>query len=92
MYGSLETGMFTNYGGWTNKEFDKAVEDASGEYDPAERAVASAKAQKIALRELPWLPLYTQPTSVFLGNRITGVQPSVAYLYYPWAAEIGAKK
>lgn len=92
VYGSLETGMFTNYGGWTNKEFDKAVEDASGTYDPAARAAASAKAQKIALRELPWLPLYTQPTSVFLGNRITGVQPSVAYLYYPWAAEIGAKK
>lgn len=84
--------MFTNYGGWSNKEFDQAVEDAAGTYDPAARAGASAKAQKIALRELPWLPLYTQPTSVFLGNRITGVQPSVAHLYYPWAAEIGAKK
>ncbi|MEE4495198.1 ABC transporter substrate-binding protein [Streptomyces sp. BE230] len=92
VYGSLETGMFTNYGGWSNKEFDQAVEDAAGTHDPAARAAASAKAQKIALRELPWLPLYTQPTSVFLGNRITGVQPSVAYLYYPWAAEIGAKK
>ena len=91
-YGSLETGMFANYGGWTNKEFDQAVEEAAGTYDPAERAQATAKAQKVALRELPWLPLYTQPTSVFLGNRITGVQPSVAYLYYPWAAEIGAKK
>ncbi|MFJ6462342.1 ABC transporter substrate-binding protein [Streptomyces sp. NPDC091387] len=92
LYGSLETGMFTNYGGWSNKEFDQAIEDAAGTYDPAARAAASAKAQKIALRELPWLPLYTQPTNVFLGNRITGVQPSVAYLYYPWAAEIGAKK
>ncbi|MFF1345549.1 ABC transporter substrate-binding protein [Streptomyces sp. NPDC058322] len=92
VYGSLETGMFTNYGGWSNKEFDRAVEDAAGTYDPAARAAASAKAQKIALRELPWLPLYTQPTSVFLGNRITGVQPSIAHLYYPWAAEIGAKK
>ncbi len=92
VYGSLETGMFTNYGGWSNKEFDRAIEDAAGTYDPAARAAASAKAQKVALRELPWLPLYTQPTSVFLGNRITGVQPSVAYLYYPWAAEIGAKK
>ncbi|MEU4504247.1 ABC transporter substrate-binding protein [Streptomyces sp. NPDC024089] len=92
VYGSLETGMFTNYGGWSNKEFDRAIEDAAGTYDPAARAAASAKAQKVALRELPWLPLYTQPTSVFLGNRITGVQPSIAHLYYPWAAEIGAKK
>lgn len=92
VYGSLETGMFTNYGGWSNKEFDRAIEDAAGTYDPAARAAASAKAQQVALRELPWLPLYTQPTSVFLGNRITGVQPSIAHLYYPWAAEIGAKK
>ncbi|WP_329122278.1 ABC transporter substrate-binding protein [Streptomyces sp. NBC_01465] len=92
MYGSLETGMFTNYGQWSNKEFDAAVEKAGAEYDPAKRNEFNAEAQKIALRELPWLPLYTTPTSVFLGNKITGVQPSVAFLYYPWAAEIGAKK
>lgn len=91
MYTSLETGASTNYGGWSNKHFDKAVEQAIGTYEPAAHAEANAKAQRIALRELPWLPLHTQPVSVFLGNRITGVQPSIAYLYYPWAAEIGAK-
>ncbi|GAA1352476.1 ABC transporter substrate-binding protein [Streptomyces beijiangensis] len=91
MYSSLETGAFTNYGGWSDKEYDKAVEQAVGTYEPAAHAEANAKAQKIALKELPWLPLYTQPVSVFLGKRITGVQPSIAYLYYPWAAEIGAK-
>ncbi|MBU3868824.1 ABC transporter substrate-binding protein [Streptomyces sp. 4503] len=92
MYTSLQTGAVTNYGDWSNKDFDKAVEQAVGTYEPAAHAEANAKAQQIALRELPWLPLYTQPVSVFLGNRITGVQPSIAYLYYPWAAEIGAKK
>ncbi|WP_236076341.1 ABC transporter substrate-binding protein [Streptomyces coffeae] len=91
MYTSLTTGAVTNYGNWSNKDFDKAVDKAVGTYEPAGHAEASAKAQGIALRELPWLPLYTQPVSVFLGNRITGVQPSIAYLYYPWAAEIGAK-
>ena len=29
--------------------------------------------------------------SLFLGKRITGVAPSVAFLYYPWAATIGAR-
>ncbi|MFJ3723695.1 ABC transporter substrate-binding protein [Streptomyces sp. NPDC090045] len=91
MYGSLQTGAFSNYGNWSDPAFDKAVDTAIASYDPAEHTAANAEAQRIAMRELPWLPLYTQPVSVFLGKRITGVQPSIAYLYYPWAAEIGAK-
>lgn len=91
MYASLRTGAFSNYGGWSDPAFDAAVDRAIATYDPAGHAAANAEAQRIALRELPWLPLYTQPVSVFLGKRITGVQPSIAYLYYPWAAEIGAK-
>uniref|UniRef100_A0AAU2JI23 ABC transporter substrate-binding protein n=1 Tax=Streptomyces sp. NBC_00049 TaxID=2903617 RepID=A0AAU2JI23_9ACTN len=91
MYGSLQTGAFSNYGGWSDPAFDAAVDRAIGAYEPGMHAEANAEAQKIAMRDLPWLPLYTQPVSVFLGKRITGVQPSIAYLYYPWAAEIGAK-
>lgn len=51
----------------------------------------TAQAQALANAELPWLPLFTGPTTMFLGKRITGVAPSVAYLYYPWAATIGAR-
>ncbi|MEU9374295.1 ABC transporter substrate-binding protein [Streptomyces sp. NPDC048255] len=91
MYGSLQTGSFSNYGGWSDPAFDAAVDRAVAAQEPGEHAAANAEAQRIAMRELPWLPLYTQPVSVFLGKRITGVQPSIAYLYYPWAAEIGAK-
>jgi peptide/nickel transport system substrate-binding protein len=29
--------------------------------------------------------------TVFVGKKITGVAPSVAFLYYPWAATIGAR-
>ncbi|THA86433.1 ABC transporter substrate-binding protein [Streptomyces sp. A0592] len=90
MYGVLRTDAFSNYGGWSDPAFDAAVDRAVASYDPVEHTAANAEAQRIALRELPWLPLYTQPVSVFLGKRITGVQPSIAYLYYPWAAEIGA--
>ncbi|MBZ9594077.1 ABC transporter substrate-binding protein [Streptomyces erythrochromogenes] len=90
MYGVLRSDAFSNYGGWSDPAFDAAVDRAVAAHDPAEHTAANAEAQRIALRELPWLPLYTQPVSVFLGKRITGVQPSIAYLYYPWAAEIGA--
>ncbi|GAA1246658.1 ABC transporter substrate-binding protein [Kitasatospora nipponensis] len=91
MYGSLQTGAFSNYGNWSDPDFDKAVDQAVGAYDPAAHAAATQQVQQIAMTKLPWLPLYTEPVSVFLGKRITGVQPSIAYLYYPWAAQIGAK-
>ena len=91
MYGSLQTGAFSNFGGWSNPQFDAAVDRAVGATDPAAKAAATGQAQQLATEQLPWLPLYTEPVSVFLGKRITGVQPSIAYLYYPWAAEIGAR-
>jgi len=91
MYVSLETGQFANYGNWSDPAFDTALNKAVAAYDPAQHAADTAAAQQIAMQQLPWLPLYSDPVSVFLGKRITGVQPSIAYLYYPWAAQIGAK-
>ncbi|MEY9931337.1 peptide/nickel transport system substrate-binding protein [Catenulispora sp. GP43] len=91
MYSSLETGAYSNYGSYSNKDFDAAFEQAVGSYDPATRAQATQKAQQIALTDLPWLPLYFEPVSVYMGSKITGLKPSIDYLYYPWAAEIGAK-
>lgn len=91
MYGVLRTGDFSNYGGWSDPEFDDTVNKAIGTFDPAERSVLTAKAQQIANEELPWLPLTAGPLPLFLGKRITGLQPSMAFLYYPWAAEIGKR-
>ncbi|WP_345801474.1 ABC transporter substrate-binding protein [Microbacterium sp. AZCO] len=91
MYGVLRTGEFSNYGGWSDPEFDEVVNTAMAIDDPAARSAETAKAQQIANAQLPWLPLYTAPTTLFLGTRITGAAPSIAYLYYPWAATIGAR-
>ncbi|GAA1793826.1 ABC transporter substrate-binding protein [Agromyces lapidis] len=91
MYGVLRTGEFSNYGEWSNPEFDAIADEAVGIVDPDERAQKSAELQHIANEELPWLPLFTGPTTLFLGERITGVAPSINYLYYPWAATIGAR-
>ncbi|WP_137844088.1 ABC transporter substrate-binding protein [Microbacterium sp. 2FI] len=91
MYSVLRTGEFSNYGGWSDPEFDEIVTAANGMADAAQRAAATAEAQRIANEQLPWLPIYTAPMSVFVGERITGVAPSIAFLYYPWAATIGAR-
>ncbi len=91
MYSVLRTGEFSNYGGWSNAEFDDVVNQAIATDDPAARSELTAKAQQIANAELPWLPLFEGPIPLFLGERITGLEPSMAFLYYPWAATIGAR-
>lgn len=91
MYGVLRPGEFSNYGEWENAEFTDAVNAAIAIDDPAARSEKTAEAQRIANEELPWLPLFTGPMPLFLGERITGVAPSIAFLYYPWAATIGAR-
>lgn len=90
MYGVLRTGEFSNYGQWSDPQFDATVEEALITYDTTERATHSGQAQRIAQEQLPWLPLYTAPTSLWLGEAITGVAPSINYMYFPWAATIGA--
>ncbi|MCX5107441.1 ABC transporter substrate-binding protein [Streptomyces sp. NBC_00378] len=89
-YQYLRTGDFGNYGNWSDAEFDAAFDRANAEPDPAERADLTAKLQEIAVRELPVIPLYEAPFTVYLGKRISGAPTGIAQLYYPWAATIGA--
>ncbi|MBB2995348.1 ABC transporter substrate-binding protein [Paeniglutamicibacter cryotolerans] len=89
MYSVLRTGDFSNYGNWSNKTFDKTVNEAIQVMDPNGRAKLSAEAQKITNDELPWLPLYETPNTVYLNDRITGLSPAINFLYYPWAATLG---
>lgn len=90
MYSVLRTGEFSNYGNWSDPEFDAVVTEAMAIDDAAARSAETAKAQQIANAQLPWLPLYTTPMSMFMNDRITGVSPSIAFMYFPWAATIGA--
>lgn len=91
MYSVLRAGEFSNYGEWNDPGFDRIVNEAIAIEDPAARSEKTAEAQRIANEQLPWLPLFTGPMTVFLGERITGVAPSIGFLYYPWAATIGAR-
>ena len=91
MYSVLRTDEFSNYGGWSDPEFDRVVNEAIAIDDPAARSEKTAEAQRMANEQLPWLPLFTGPMPVFVGERITGVAPSIAFLYHPWAATIGAR-
>ncbi len=91
MFSILRTGDFSNYGGWSDPEYDTIVNDALQTMDRTEGLAASVPAQKILNEQLPWLPLYEPPNLLWMNERITGTSPSINYLYYPWAARIGAK-
>ncbi|MBL3700977.1 ABC transporter substrate-binding protein [Leucobacter luti] len=91
MYGVLRTDEFSNYGNWSNPDFDALVTEAVSTMDPIERSTLTAQAQQIANAELPWLPLAETPTAMFMGERVTGLSPSISYLYFPWAATLGAR-
>ena len=67
---------------------EPALRDAAPE---RAQASGSAQAQQLANAELPWLPLVASPSTMYLGERVTGLSPSISYLYYPWAATLGAR-
>ena len=91
MYSVLRTGDFSNYGGWSNAEFDDLVNSAYSVQDPEARGKLTGQAAKLASEDVVWGPLYETVTSMWLGKRITGADPSINYMYYPWAAQIGGR-
>ena len=87
---NFQTGTFENYGGFSDPAYDKLLQQAGETYDPAARLAVEAKLQQLAASQVPWIPAAEWPTSLFLNKRITGAPTSIAYMYYPWAADVGA--
>jgi peptide/nickel transport system substrate-binding protein len=80
----------SNYNGYSNPEYDALIDEALATDDVEARAELINQAQVISVEDVPWIPLYAPNVRLFLGNRVSGAPASFVYLYYPWAAEIGA--
>lgn len=87
---NFQTGAYQNYADYSDESYDALTDKARAEYDPAKRFSAAAELQKKAADQLLWIPVAEWPTSVFLNKRITGAPTTISYLYYPWAADVGA--
>ncbi|MFD7026754.1 ABC transporter substrate-binding protein [Streptomyces sp. NPDC059917] len=87
---NFQTGAYQNYAGYSDPAYDALVDKAKSTYDTAERMTTAAELQKKAADQLLWIPVAEWPTAVFLGKRITGAPTTISYLYYPWAADVGA--
>jgi len=90
VYLNWQSESFSNYAGYSNAAYDKLIDQALAEDDPAKRAAITVQAQKIVSEELLWIPLAQTPNSTFLGSRVTGVPATNAFLYSPWGARIGS--
>ncbi|MFJ5234112.1 ABC transporter substrate-binding protein [Kitasatospora sp. NPDC088391] len=89
---NFRTGAYQNYPGFSDKAYDDLVDRAAAAYDPAERGAIEAKLQQTASEQLFWIPVAEWPTALFLNKRITGAPTTISYLYYPWAADVGAAR
>ena len=88
---AFQSGDFQNYAGFTDPAYDSLITEAAGTYDPTRRLAIEAKANQLAGQQLPWIPVAEWPNAVFMNKKITGAPTTIAYLYYPWAMDVGAR-
>ncbi|WP_200210947.1 ABC transporter substrate-binding protein [Micromonospora coerulea] len=89
IYQNWESKSFANYGGYSNPEYDRIYAEALAQSDPVKRAELVVQLQRITVDDMVWLPIVNGPNTVFMNKRISGAPATNAYLYYPWAAQIG---
>ncbi|MFE7709217.1 ABC transporter substrate-binding protein [Streptomyces sp. NPDC057486] len=89
---NFKTGAYLNFAGYSDKRYDELVDQATAVYDPERRMDIETRLQQHTADQLLWIPVAEWPTSVFLNKRITGAPTTIAYMYYPWAADVGAAR
>jgi peptide/nickel transport system substrate-binding protein len=80
-----------NFTGYDNPGFTVPIEQATAVSDPEQRAQLVTQAQASFTDQVQLLSLYAAYERLFMNKRITGPAVStLGYLYYPWAATVGA--
>ncbi|HEU5038377.1 MAG TPA: ABC transporter substrate-binding protein [Nocardioides sp.] len=86
----VKTGGSQNYSGYSNPAVEKLIHEAEVTTDETARAEKVAEIEKVAMDDMPWIPIVDPAVRLFMNERITGVPASFVYLYYPWGADLGA--
>lgn len=66
-----------NAGRWSNVEYDALLKQGAAERDLKRRADILYRAEEIALRELPWIPLMHYRTKALISPRLHGYHPNL---------------
>ena len=82
-------GGLQNYDNFSDPAITAALEQARGTANPDQRAALVARAERLTAQQLPWIP-DVQPTNVLLLSKgLTGAVASMAYMFAPWANQLG---
>ena len=83
-------GGLQNYGHFSDPAITAALDRARSTASPVQRAALVARAEKLTMNELPWIPDVEPDTVLLLSKGLTGAISSTAYLFSPWADRLGA--
>jgi oligopeptide transport system substrate-binding protein len=70
-----------NYSGYSNPDYDKALDTALAESNTARRAEKMRQAEMILIADMPILPLYFYVSRALVNPRITGWQDNIANVH-----------
>jgi peptide/nickel transport system substrate-binding protein len=80
-----------NYSGYSNPQVTKLMNEARSTGDPDQRAQKVADAQAIIMQDMPWIPVALPYSMLITSSNLTGATASFAYMFAPWANDLGGK-
>ncbi len=81
-----------NYAGFSDPEYDALISQAYAATDDSERARLTIDLQRRWNQAMVWIPVVETPSTLVTGSFVTGAPASAAFLYYPWAADLGTRE
>jgi peptide/nickel transport system substrate-binding protein len=82
-------GGSVNYDNFNDPAITAALEQARTTANPDRRAALVVKAEELTIQQLPWIPDVEPDTVLVLSKDLTGALSSTAYLFSPWADQLG---
>ncbi|HEX6930873.1 MAG TPA: ABC transporter substrate-binding protein [Streptosporangiaceae bacterium] len=78
-----------NYDNFNDKKILNWLETARSTADPNARAALVAKAEERTAEILPWIPDVQPENLLIMSKGLTGATASFAYMFAPWANQLG---
>ncbi len=82
-------GASQNYDNFNDPQIVSAMEQARSTADPNKRAALVARAEKLTMQQLPWIPDVQPVQLLMLSKKLSGAVASFAYMFAPWANRLG---
>ena len=80
-----------NYWGYANPDVVAAFEAARSLADPDARAAKVVEAQAMIMQDMPWIPSVFPTNTLITNKNLTGAVASFAYMFAPWANDLGGR-